>query len=34
VAVVLDSRYEAVSVYLVRAGEVVTLGTLAFVTPS
>lgn len=31
-AVVLESRYEAVSVYLVRDAEVVTLGTLAFVT--
>lgn len=33
-AVVMESRYEAVSVFLVREGEVVTLGTLAFVTPT
>jgi hypothetical protein len=33
-AVVLESRHEAVSVFLVREGEVVTLGTLAFVTPT
>jgi hypothetical protein len=33
-AVVLESRYEAVSVILVRETEVVTLGTLAFVDPS
>jgi hypothetical protein len=33
-AVVLESRYEAVSVILVRETEVVTLGTLAFVEPS
>jgi hypothetical protein len=31
-AVVLESGYDAVSVFLVREGEVVTLGTLAFVT--
>ena len=33
-AVVLESRYEAVNVVLVRETEVVTLGTLAFVTPT
>jgi hypothetical protein len=33
-AVVLESGYDAVSVFLVREGEVVTLGTLAFVTPT
>jgi hypothetical protein len=33
-AVVLESRYEAVSVHLVRAGAVVTLESLAFVTPT
>jgi hypothetical protein len=31
-AVVLESGYDAVSVYIVRETEVVTLGTLAFVT--
>jgi hypothetical protein len=33
-AVVLESRYEAVSVILVRETEVVTLGSLVFVTPT
>ncbi|HEX7550642.1 MAG TPA: hypothetical protein VF579_08720 [Candidatus Methylomirabilis sp.] len=33
-AVVLESRYEAVNVILVRETEVVTLGTLVFVDPS
>jgi hypothetical protein len=33
-AVVLESRYEAVGVILVRETEVVTLGTLAFVEPT
>jgi hypothetical protein len=33
-AVVLESRYEAVSVVLVRETEVVTLGSLVFVTPT
>lgn len=33
-AVVLESGYDAVSGYLVRAGDVVTLGMLAFVTPT
>jgi hypothetical protein len=33
-AVVLESRYEAVSVYLAREDDVITLGSLAFVTPT
>lgn len=33
-AVVLESGPDAVSVFLVREAEVVTLGTLAFVTPT
>jgi hypothetical protein len=33
-AVVLESRFETVSIYLVRPGEVVTLGSLAFVDPT
>jgi hypothetical protein len=33
-AVVLESGYDADSVHLVRAGEVVTLGTLAILTPT
>ena len=33
-AVVMESRYEAVNVILVRETDVVTLGTLAFVTPT
>ena len=33
-AVVLESRYEAVNVYLAREDDVVTLGNLAFVTPT
>jgi hypothetical protein len=33
-AVVLESRHEAVSVYLFREDDVVTLGTLAFVDPT
>jgi hypothetical protein len=33
-ALVLESRYEAVNVVLVRETEVITLGTLVFVDPS
>jgi hypothetical protein len=33
-AVVMESRYEAVNVILVRETEVVTLGSLVFVTPT
>ena len=33
-AVILESCYDGVSVHLVRAGEVITLGTLAFVDPT
>ena len=33
-AVVLEARYEALSVYLAREDDVVTLGSLVFMTPS
>jgi hypothetical protein len=32
--VLVESPFEAVSVYLIREVEVITLGTLAFLTPS